>query len=1218
MALVRERPAAPNPPPQELRRSVARRIRMGLGELGLHFVSYDHPGQRERLLADLREDLQDLTIATVSLQDLRLDLRNHTSALFDTLLTLARDSTGEKPADVVLLLDWEQRLNLTDLEAGQPESSLLRTFNLGRIFLEERFPCPVVVLLPRAAMEILRSAAKDLVSWRTGDVYVPLDPEAFRTELAEALEHAVATRSGPAAAALERALLGVETLPEGHAPPRLVADAFACLFRLRSRAAAAGPTDQAAVQTAAERLLGWTDRHRVRSVRLWEARHRAVRILETAAAEATQFAPPWEALRGARALQSGDSLVGREDEHQDLLRWMAPPFRWGVLWGETGCGKSSLVHAALVPSLWKWDVLPVAVTRYQPGEQLEAGLWESIRGAIREAGCEPPEAAPPTLPEMVRAALQTTGRAEVVLVLDQFERVFSAPVSTRRKERRPFLRRLAECADDLTLPLRILFVLRADRLFRVAEIDRALGSGHEPLQDPLARKFRKELGWLREGDALRVLESIEKAAGVKWEPALRNRVARDLAGEGEIRPVELQIAAAGLVLGNIATVTQYQQRGGPRALPGLYLDAAYRWAGPAERVRRIGRTLVSPGVPHMRMVRPVADIAGAVREPAPAVRETLGRLQQANLVTETPRGEYELVHDFLADPVWEAGSPHALDVAVVREAGESRRRLLPLRVLRAVRETVLQDLPPALQRRIVALHRQTVAYLVAATLTAGALVPALFQWSFVHFDVEGEGAHAVVVRSGFPELYGYALPGWRQRREDTGLTEADLLSREAVEALRIPFWRGNDPEQWQPLIARLKPAVRARWECSTGNWEAGLAQLEKLPDAEQPVVWSELGWIESERITRRLLERLAAGKGEPDYVVRALGDLAARLSPEQADQVAAPLLARLAAGKGDPDVVVRALGDLAARRSPEQADQVATPLLSRLAAGNGNPNHVVLALRDLAPRLSSEQADRVAAQLLARLDAGEGDPDYVLHALSALAARLSPEQADRHAAPLLARLAAGKGDPDYVLQALGALAPQLSPAQADRVAAPLLARLTAGKGEPAYVLHALGALAARLSPEQAGRVVEGIATAWDRQFLRWNEPKQGSGRSSADSYRNAAAAILSVSRAQQPGAIDPLIAKLRSPAAERSGRYRDLVVEGLAEWWMRTEVTELMHDVYGPPDPRQVQAHAKLERALADLRNDARAPVWRRIAAFQVPIRAAYRAEQRTSERSRR
>ncbi|MBM3460467.1 MAG: hypothetical protein FJX77_18265, partial [Armatimonadetes bacterium] len=146
------------------------------------------------------------------------------------------------------------------------------------------------------------------------------------------------------------------------------------------------------------------------------------------------------------------------------------------------------------------------------------------------------------------------------------------------------------------------------------------------------------------------------------------------------------------------------------------------------------------------------------------------------------------------------------------------------------------------------LHRRTVACRAAAGLLAAVvLVPALLQWSFVHFDVEGHGSYAVVVRSGFPELYDYALPGGCRRREDTGLTQADLVNREAVEALRAPYWRSSDPAKWRPLIENLKPDVRAVWEWGSGNWEAGLQALEAFPEQDQAIVWARLGRSEPQR-----------------------------------------------------------------------------------------------------------------------------------------------------------------------------------------------------------------------------------------------------------------------------------------------------------------------------------------------------------------------------------
>jgi hypothetical protein len=67
-------------------------------------------------------------------------------------------------------------------------------------------------------------------------------------------------------------------------------------------------------------------------------------------------------LRGSLPFEEGDSLPLRGRDVQHLYTLIASrTFRFGILWGESGCGKTSLLRAGLVPTLRKNGFLPVYV-----------------------------------------------------------------------------------------------------------------------------------------------------------------------------------------------------------------------------------------------------------------------------------------------------------------------------------------------------------------------------------------------------------------------------------------------------------------------------------------------------------------------------------------------------------------------------------------------------------------------------------------------------------------------------------------------------------------------------------------------------------------------------------------------------------------------------------------------------------------------------------------
>ena len=57
-------------------------------------------------------------------------------------------------------------------------------------------------------------------------------------------------------------------------------------------------------------------------------------------------------LRALLPFEDGDHLVGRDTEIQDLVTIVtSSDFRFGVVWGPTGCGKTSILRAGLLPAL---------------------------------------------------------------------------------------------------------------------------------------------------------------------------------------------------------------------------------------------------------------------------------------------------------------------------------------------------------------------------------------------------------------------------------------------------------------------------------------------------------------------------------------------------------------------------------------------------------------------------------------------------------------------------------------------------------------------------------------------------------------------------------------------------------------------------------------------------------------------------------------------------
>ncbi len=172
--------------------------------------------------------------------------------------------------------------------------------------------------------------------------------------------------------------------------------------------------------------------------------------------------------RGLAAFGEGDAkfFFGRSNEIRTALSQLEV---WPLLAviGPSGVGKSSFVHAGLVPAVrgtggnWQVRVLrpgrsPVSSLANALGD-VDPGRMTEIVGMLREA--------PGLFGEQLRnEAIRKKHR--VLIVVDQLEELFT--LSDDDDSRRTFLAALLAAADDPSAPVRVVLSMRADFLDRLA------------------------------------------------------------------------------------------------------------------------------------------------------------------------------------------------------------------------------------------------------------------------------------------------------------------------------------------------------------------------------------------------------------------------------------------------------------------------------------------------------------------------------------------------------------------------------------------------------------------------------------------------------------------------------------------------------------------------------------------------------------------------------
>jgi hypothetical protein len=229
-------------------------------------------------------------------------------------------------------------------------------------------------------------------------------------------------------------------------------------------------------------------------------------------------------------------LFARLQREQDLTECVdaltANDFRFGVLCGESGNGKTSFLQAGLRPALPQNNhrCVYIKCTELDPIEAIRQALLEQLA---------PPDKVKwtPSLPEM----LETTARLDtkpLVVILDQFEQFFVH--RPRKKEREPFLAALEEWFKrQAALPVKIVVCLRNDFLDRLIELQKQLGYSLGPHQSFRLEKFAPA----QAAEIFRVIAEQEK---LECDSGFVEKLAAEglaSATEGLVSPVDIQVLA---------------------------------------------------------------------------------------------------------------------------------------------------------------------------------------------------------------------------------------------------------------------------------------------------------------------------------------------------------------------------------------------------------------------------------------------------------------------------------------------------------------------------------------------------------------------------------------------------------------------------------------------------------------------------------------------------
>lgn len=215
--------------------------------------------------------------------------------------------------------------------------------------------------------------------------------------------------------------------------------------------------------------------------------------LEVALSPFRELAPTESPFRGLLPFEERHAQVffGREAEIEELIERLRTEPIMPVV-GASGVGKSSFIHAGVVPRLkaqTAWTVIS-----FRPGRTPLKALARTLAArpgpdrGVDEEDLARRIAASPSLLALRLSSLAAATRTRVLLVVDQLEEVFTNVDDP--EERQHFLEAIARAADNAAEPVRVLFTVRDDFLGRIGRFERLfvlLPPGPEALRRTITR-----------------------------------------------------------------------------------------------------------------------------------------------------------------------------------------------------------------------------------------------------------------------------------------------------------------------------------------------------------------------------------------------------------------------------------------------------------------------------------------------------------------------------------------------------------------------------------------------------------------------------------------------------------------------------------------------------------------------------------------------------------
>jgi len=520
-----------------------------------------------------------------------------------------------------------------------------------------------------------------------------------------------------------------------------------------------------------------------------------------------------------------DVWQGRESERDELARMVtADGFRAGLLFGEQGVGKTSLVRAGLIPHLRDHGVVALACEDLsQPAQSFAIGL--SSFGIQPNSGEQP-------VAFLVRAVSNAVQGQQFVFIVDDVDLACHDDRITGELSE-IFAKVVSRSAGRA----RFLFVCASDRMNLLGALERRTGSLFPPSN-------RFELPRIPGPAAAQIFDRVLSLSGVAADPALAEAVVRGLDTGSGLLAADLQIAAMAMRDLRITSIPALHKLGGASELESAWLHDACRATGNERSALRLCAEMAtgSHGPLEADTIIRRTNIEQSFALQAFGVLESRGVIVRGDMNGTS----WMLRHEVLVPRMRVMGAParaaarRAFDLLGSKIQNHERLTLWELYSLR--HEGITPTSPAELgvierSKR----HYVMIAGAIAAVPLVILIVILVSMRGRVFFDLEpAPGGDHVLVRGGRSGLSSFGwLPGsgYGNVVADTGLTRA-MVAPEKWKAI-AEHDIGSDKGDWdKQLKSIMAPQLAGLVEYATTGSDQTLETLKKA--AKDPEDLAEL------------------------------------------------------------------------------------------------------------------------------------------------------------------------------------------------------------------------------------------------------------------------------------------------------------------------------------------------------------------------------------------